>query len=118
MPVFLFGLKPNSLSYVHQFLGRSMKGMDPHSKPSDWWYLPPGLAGGLFVLATLFFHPIVPLVFGLLGVLVGFVVTTILFLIFGAMKNANEWARILMAWVSVVAMYVLSELFWCELIGC
>ena len=92
-------------------------------KPSDWWYLPPGLAGGFFVLVCGFLSPAIPVIFiavslpvGGLAWLVGYSVAKDSF--HKEKEIAKGWAWIAMVWASVIAWYVISSLFWCELIGC
>ena len=99
-------------------------------KPSNWWYLPPGIAGGFFFLVTALFNPmgffwglLIPLTFLAISFPVG--VLTYFFTCSVAIKSlhkeeteAKKWGLIAVAWVSVIAMYVQAEYFWCELIGC
>ena len=92
-------------------------------KPSDWWYLPPGIAGGFFFLVTALFHPMAAVIFLAVSIPVGFIAAFLVLVVAEFALNieeakAKKWGLIAMAWVSVIAMYVLSGLFWCELIGC
>lgn len=91
--------------------------------PSSWWFLPPGLTGGFFVLVCAFLSPIIPVIFFVVSLPVsglayffGYSVTKDSF--HKEKEVAKAWGWIVTAWVSVIAWYVISSLFWCELIGC
>jgi len=89
----------------------------------NWWYLPPGIAGGFFCLAMALWHPMVAVIFLAVSIPVGFIAACLVYVVLEFALNkeeteAKKWGLIAMAWFSVIAMYVLSQLYWCELIGC
>jgi hypothetical protein len=91
--------------------------------PSNWWYAPPVVAGVFFVLVTAVLSPFIPNIFCAVCIPLG-----VLAYVFGysiakesfnqTKRVAKSWAWIACAWISVIAWYVVSSLFWCELIGC
>jgi hypothetical protein len=92
-------------------------------QPSNWWFLPPGLAGGFYVLVFGILSPAIPVIFFLvclpLSGLAYFFGYSVAKDSFNKEKEvAKGWAWIVMAWMSVLGWYVTTELFYCELIGC
>jgi predicted membrane metal-binding protein len=92
----------------------------PKPRPSGFWYLPPLVAGLFYVFVFGFFSPVIPVIFvpmgSLLGALAGLVA-------YSALKEkgnekAREWAQIFTAWIGVIMIFLLTELFYCEIVGC
>jgi hypothetical protein len=106
--------------YLHLLSRRNIEKMN---KRSALLLLPPVGAGLFFVAITAAYSPLIPLVFIAWGLPIGAITFA---LVYSSARGffhmeppiAMEWTLIATAWVSVIAWYVLSELYWCELIGC
>jgi len=106
--------------YLHLFSRCNIERMN---KRLALLLLPPAGAGLFFIAITAVLSPLIPLVFMGRGWPFGAITFA---LVYSSARGffhrdphvAMEWALIATSWVSVIAWYVLSELYWCEFIGC
>ncbi|MFC1695806.1 hypothetical protein ACFL1C_06745 [Pseudomonadota bacterium] len=97
--------------------------MEGMNKRSALLLLPPVGAGLFFVAILGAYAPMIPMMFVALSVPFGAITFV---LVYSSARGffhmephvAMEWAVITTAWVSVIAMYVLPKLYWCEIVGC
>lgn len=82
----------------------------PRFKPSNWWYLPPGLAGGIYFLLNAHF-PIITIVFFSIGGLTGTLFGYFFHCLFRENKHVKDWSMLLGTWVAVTSIWIYEQFY-------
>ena len=81
-----------------------------NGKPNEFWYLPPALGGGVYVLLYGGL-PIITIIFFCLGGLTGTLFGSFFFFLFRGKKYVKQWSLLLGTWVAVTSIWIYEQFY-------
>lgn len=86
--------------------------MNERSSPSNFWYLPPVLAGSFALIFLGALTPVISIIYGIPCAVIAASLGYLIFRVFKGKPYAKKWSQIAGTWIFAIIIWVAPNLYW------